>query len=61
MAKVETDFDLYSRAQQGQSTKEYYKILTSIVDIINTSGGRAGLHPTMFKRHFVSVKDKEVL
>ena len=45
MATVEADFDLYSGAQRGKMTDEYYKIFASTMDTINTNGGNAGVHP----------------
>ena len=61
MATVEADFDLYSCAQGKQSTDEFYKVFQSTVDTINANGGRAGLHPAVFKRHFPICKEQELL
>ena len=60
MATVEPDFDLYSCAQEGKTTDDYYKIFTSIVDTINANGGNAGLHASVFKKHFQPMIDKRV-
>ena len=60
MATVDSDSDMYSYAQRGQSPDEYYKVFSSTVKTINANGGRAGLHPAVFKRHFVPMKEKGV-
>ena len=60
MATVKAEFDLYSCAQGSGTTDEYYKIYTSTVDTINTNGGNAGLHPSVFKKYFKPLKEKVV-
>ena len=60
MATVEADFGLYSCAQGRATADEYYKIFTSTVDTINTNGGNAGLHPSVFKKYLHPLKDKAV-
>jgi hypothetical protein len=58
MATAEANFDLYLCAQRGQFLDEYYKFFAPMVETINANGGRTGLHSTMFKRHFVSMREK---
>ena len=60
MATVEADFDLYSYAQGGKMTDEYYKICASTVDTINANRGNAGFHPSVFKKYFQPLKEKGV-
>ena len=60
MATVEADFDLYLYVQGDKTIEEYYKIFTSTVDTINTNGGNAGLHPSVFKKYFEPMKEKGV-
>ena len=60
MAIIKANFDLYSCAQGGRMTDENYKICASTVDTINANGGNAGLHPSVFKKYFQSMKDKGV-
>ena len=49
MATTKANFNLYSCAQGGKTTDKYYKIFASTVGTINTNGGNAGLHPSVFK------------
>ena len=44
----------------GKTTDEYYKICASTVDTINTNGGNAGLHPSVFKNYFQPMKGRGV-
>ena len=55
---VKADFDLYSCAQEGKTTDEYYKIFVSNMDTINANGGSTGLHPSVFKKYLALMKDK---
>ena len=60
MATVELDFDLYLYAQSGRTMGKYYKIFTSTVEMINTSGGSVGLYPSVFKRYVGPMDAKEL-
>ena len=57
---VEANFDLYSCAQGGKTTDNYYKILLSTVGTINANKRSVGLHPSVFKTYFQPMKDRGV-
>ena len=58
MATVEANFNLYSCAQGGKTTDEYYKIFAFTVDTINANGGNAGMHPSVLKQYFEPLKER---
>eukprot|EP00956_Cyclotella_meneghiniana_P009214 scaffold12647_cov40-Cyclotella_meneghiniana.AAC.3 len=52
MSLVEHDLDLYLNYQKAdQDLSTYHKLFKARIEVINTFGGRAGYHPSLYLKH----------